>query len=402
MTVTRLTVLILLASQLLLAASVDTGARESSVAACQAEAVVEATLPRTADEVLASMPPGAEALLLIDRTTGVTLVERDADTLRVVASTVKMLTALTVLRHAEMTQPVRISQAAASARGARIGIRAGEEHTVGVLLAGMMVRSGNDAALALAEHVAGTDEAFAKLMQHEANRLGIAEAIIEDPSGLRDRNQFSARQLATIADAVLSEPLLRAMVTQPTFGFDARQALPNRNLLIGRYVGATGVKTGFTSRAGNTLVASAERNGRELIAVVLGAGSDEARFARAEQLLDYGFTRTFSKEVDTQLSWTNTQGVTTWQMPATTVVADTAAVALTWSLPKSPYDAVEVVLLLGQTRQCSWRTVPAHNATGQLASVGEIATRVVAHAYGADLMAESSGTLRVPVQGERS
>lgn len=400
MNATRMTVLVLLAVQLLLGATVDVGRQEATGTACSADAVVHQVLPRHADDVLAPPAPAAEALLLIDRASGVTLVERDADTPRIVASTVKMLTALTVIRHAAFDEPVRISSAAASTFGARIGVRAGEEHSVAVLLEGMMTRSGNDAALALAEHVAGSRTGFAELMRREAERLGIVDAVIEDPSGLADSNRLSARHLAIIADAVLAEPALKAAASQPSFAFGTRQPLPNRNRLIGNYPGATGVKTGFTTRAGNAVVASAERNGRELIAVVLGAHSDLARFRRAEQLLEYGFTRTFAGDVRSKLSWLNINGMTSWQIPPTTVVADSAAVTLTWSLPVTPYDPLDVALFLGHKRKCRWQTAPQSDAADRSMSVGDLARRVVAHGYGAALFGDSSGTVRVPVQGE--
>ncbi|MEX2532414.1 MAG: serine hydrolase [Nitriliruptoraceae bacterium] len=402
MSITRITLTVLLAAQLLIGATFDIGPRNATDAACPADAVVHQVLPRQADDVPAIFASDVEALLLIDRNSGVSLVERGADELRIVASTVKMLTALTVLQHAGLDEPVRISRTAASTFGAGIGVRAGEEYPVGVLLEGMMTRSGNDAALALAEHVAGSRESFAELMRAEAQRLGITGAVIDDPSGLADSNRFSARQLAIIADAVLDEPTLKAAVAKKSFALGTRPALPNRNLLINRYPEATGIKTGFTTRAGNALVASAERDGRELIAVVLGAGNDPARFVRAEQLLDYGFTRTFAGNVHTKLSWLNINGMTSWQMPATAVIADTAAVTLTWSLPVTPYDPLDVALFFGPERQCRWLTMPKNDVADQPVSVGDLARRVVAHGYGAALFAETSGTVRVSAQGERS
>lgn len=401
MSITRTTVLVLLAAQLLVGAIFDVGRRDATDIACPTDALVHQALPRHADDVLATTVSEVDALLLIDRTAGVSLVERDADELRIVASTVKMLTALTVVQHAALDDPVRISRASASTFGARIGVRAGEEYSVGVLLEGMMIRSGNDAALALAEHVAGSREDFVELMRREAQRLGLTGAVIEDPSGLADSNRLSARHLATIADALLADPTLKAASAKEFFTLGAGQALPNRNLLMSRYPDATGIKTGFTTRAGNALVASAERDGRELVVVVLGAGNDPARFVHAEQLLEHGFARTFAGNVHSKLSWLNIDGMTSWQMPATTVVADTAAVRLAWALPATPHDLLDVELFFGPKRQCRWLTVPEHDVSDRPVSVGDLARRVVAHGYGAALFSETSGTVPVLVEGER-
>lgn len=397
----RLVMLVVLGALLLLGASGSVGPPTETLDTCSADVVAHHQLPRRADEVLPASLAAVRSLILVDRNTGVTLVERDADSMQIVASTVKMLTALTVFRHAQMDEIVRISSAATATFGATLGLRAGEQYPVAVLLAGMMMRSGNDAALALAQHVAGSEEAFVALMRAEANQLGIQDAIINDPSGLADTNRFSARQLATIADAMLAEPALIATFSQSLFAIGSKRALPNRNRLIGSYPGANGIKTGFTTRAGNALVGSAKRDGRELIAVVLGATSDPQRFKSAEQLLDYGFAQVFAGEVHTQLSWLTSVGMTTWQMPVTTIIADAVPASLVWSLPALAGDTLDVTLSFAQIPQCRWRTMARVQAADRPSSVGDVGRRVVAHGYGAVLFQESSGTLRVPVEGAR-
>lgn len=402
MTSSRVTVLTLVGALLLLGASVDVAPSRQGQDSCNAAVVVHPALPRDVDDVFSARVPLAEALLLIDRNTGVTLVERNADALRVVASTVKILTALTVLRHSSVEEMVGVSRAATSQIGASIGLVAGQEYPVGILLEGLLTRSGNDAAFALAEHVAGSQTAFVVLMRQMADELGLDGAIIADPSGLADSNRLSARQLAVIADAALADPQLAPLFAKRSFQLGSGAPLPNRNLLLERYDGATGVKTGFTSRAGHALVASAERDGRALIAVVLSAGSEAVRFQRAEELLTFGFSRTFANDVATQLSWTSTAGVSTWQLPSTTIVSASGAVGLRFGLPANPYTPVTVDLDVNQEPLCRWRSVPTIVPHERPDSVGEIVREMVAHGYGAALFDEYSGSLRVPLQGGRS
>jgi len=397
----RVTLFVLLAAQLLLGANVDVPPRVVG-GNCDAAVIVDGALPKPVDDVFSSGIPRAEALLLLDRNTGIALLERNADALRVVASTVKILTALTVIQHADMNDVVRIQPEAVRTIGATIGLQAGQEYPVHVLLTGLITRSGNDAAAALAAHVSPDETAFVALMRDEAVKLGIEGATINDPTGLSDTNRLSARHLAILANAALANPLLAPLFAQPSFRLGESPAVPNRNVLIGRYVGATGVKTGFTTRAGHALVASAQRDGRELIAVVLSAGSDAARFARAEQLLDFGFTRTFARSLDTELSWHHSYGVSHWRIPDSTVIAAGSALAVVWTLPEDPYQPLQVQLLLDQNPFCDWRSIPLVARSESPETVGEIIRGIVGHGYGAALLEQTSGSLRVPVQGARS
>lgn len=238
-------------------------------------------------------PPGvtAAAFVLADAVTGQVLAARAPDTPRPVASTVKMLTALSVLERAELDEIVTAGDEVREVGGAGVGIAPGDRWTVGELLAGMIARSGNDAAVTLAAHVGGSVEDFVALMRADAAALGLHDAVLHSPTGLDDANRLTARQLATIARAALADarfrtPAARAVVDLPGIG-----RVPSRNLLLGTYPGATGVKTGHTDAAGWSLVASARRAGRELVAVVLDSASDTARFDDARALLDHGFDR---------------------------------------------------------------------------------------------------------------
>lgn len=390
-----------LAALLLLGASVDVD-RRATAQPCPVELVTSRPFPVAQPDAVGVTTSPREALLLVDKTTGETLFEQDADSPRIVASTIKILTALTVLRHVGTDDFVQVSANATATFGAMLGIRQGQSYTVSFLLAGLLGRSGNDAAIALAEHVAGTQEAFVGLMRDEAARLGLTGAIINDVTGLADSNRLTARQLGVLSAEALRNELLAPYLSAPTVTLPNGSQAPNRNLLLERYPGATGVKTGFTTRAGHALVASADRGGRTLIAVVLSAGTDSARFGRATQLLDFGFERTAVYPLATQLTWENQGGLSLWEIPTTTVLSGTEPVSLRWALPRTPTDAVNVELIVSQQPICHFRTVPAVVDDEVAESVGVLIRAFVAHGYGAAFFSESSGSLRVPVQGGRS
>lgn len=236
-------------------------------------------------------PASARAFLLVDAATGQVLAARDADRPLLVASTVKLLTVLTALQHLDLDDTVAVGpEADPGDGGAGASVDPGESWTVADLLDAVMVRSGNDAARALAGAVTHGDlDAFTDLMAATADDLGVEDVVLTEPTGLDDGNELSARALGTIARAALADPRIRASARQDTVVLPDVGEVPNRNLLIGEYAGATGLKTGHTTAAGWCLVASAERDGRELVAVVLGAREDPDRFEEAQALLDHGF-----------------------------------------------------------------------------------------------------------------
>lgn len=235
-------------------------------------------------------PPevSAEAWVLADVATGQILAEHRGDERRPVASTVKVLTALTVLDRTEVDDTVVVGEEV-EVGGASVGLSPGDEWTVEELLDGLLIRSGNDAAEALAVHVAGDMEAFVEQMAADAAALGLEGVVITEASGLDDGNELSARDLAVLARVALQDPDLRELLARETTELPGRGTVVTRNELLGDYPGATGVKTGFTDAAGYALVGSAERNGVELVAVVLGSDEDPARFVDATRLLDHGF-----------------------------------------------------------------------------------------------------------------
>ena len=249
-----------------------------------------------------SMPAGM--LVTAD---GRELWAREAEQQRAMASTTKIMTAVVVLESAELDEPVKISAGAASTGESAAGIRAGDTMTVGQLLEAMLVKSGNDAAVALAEHVAGGEESFVGRMNQKAAELDLQHTHFTNPHGLDASEHYTtASDLATLARyAMRFDEFARVVGLEETTvnGSNGSTTLQNSNELIGSYPGATGIKTGWTNKAGYCLAAAAERDGVELTAVVLGTDSEDLRFIEARRLLDWGFEhysmRTVAEDNDT-------------------------------------------------------------------------------------------------------
>lgn len=250
------------------------------------------------DELPAGWPQapdvGVPIHLLVEADTGQVLAAERADERRAVASTVKLLTALTASARSDPDDVVTVGPEVAGIEGASVQLAPGERWTVEQLVEGLLVRSGNDAAEALATHVGGDTEGFLEAMRDDAAVLGLPTdgddgVVLASPSGLGDANRLSASDLGVIGRAVLADASLRDVVALPEVTLPGTGTEPNRNLLIGSLPGATGLKTGFTEAAGNSLVGSASRGGRDLVVVVLGGGADPERFTDAAALLDHGF-----------------------------------------------------------------------------------------------------------------
>ncbi len=213
---------------------------------------------------------------------------------RSMASTTKIMTALVALEAGGLDEQVSVSAAAARVGEAGIGLSGGQTVTVRELIEGTLIKSGNDAATALAEHVAGSTEAFVIRMNQRAAELGLTHTAYTNPHGLDEPGHHTcAADLATLASVAMADPVFAEMVARPEMVVrrpnGTTGVFENSNKLIGTYPGATGVKTGWTSKAGYCLVASAERDGVAFVAVVLGGVSEDDRFAQAATLLDWGF-----------------------------------------------------------------------------------------------------------------
>lgn len=250
--------------------------------------------PRAAPEVWPSAPPvSARSYLLLDATTGQVLAEREADVRGPVASTVKTLTAFSALRRTNTTDTIRVGSdlSMLPLDGAGVGIAPGDEWTVEELVDAVIARSGNDAALVLAEHVAGSVPAMLDLMRSDAEALGLTGMSIETVHGLGDLDRLSARDLATITRAAMEDARFASVSIRSAVQLPGIGRIRSRNLLLDSYLGADGVKTGHTLAAGRCLIASASRSGRRLIAVVLGSSDPDGHFRDARALLDHGFSR---------------------------------------------------------------------------------------------------------------
>lgn len=221
---------------------------------------------------------------------------READAERAMASTTKIMTALVALEQGrDLAERVTVSGEAVSVGEADVGLRSGQELPFGRLLDAMLVRSGNDAALALAIHIAGSEDAFVALMNDKAAALGLTHTHFSNVHGLdEDGHHTSAADLATLARVAMSNPVIRKAVSAKTVSLpkangSGEETFESSNRLLTTFDGANGVKTGWTNDAGYCLVASAARDGVELVAVILGARTENGRFTEAERLLGWGF-----------------------------------------------------------------------------------------------------------------
>ena len=260
--------------------------------------------------LLGSMPLGARAAtlaeagksaVLMDVTTGTVLYENNSHEALAPASVTKVMTMLLIMEAVDsekiaLTDTVTASENAAAKGGSQIYLKAGETMTVSDMLKSIAVSSANDCACAMAEHIAGSEAAFVDAMNQRARELGMRDTHFVNCTGLDDddaakQHRTSAHDIALMSRELLkNHPLIKKYTTiwmdtvrNGAFG------LSNTNKLIRFYPGATGLKTGFTSGAGYCLSASAQRDGMELIAVVMGAKTSKERNAACKELLDYGF-----------------------------------------------------------------------------------------------------------------
>lgn len=247
--------------------------------------------------VAAPRAANAEALLLIEADTGKVLQAENATIPWYPASVTKIMTAYVTLKAVKdgrltLDTLLTVSPVAASQSPSKMGFRPGTQVTVDNALKMMMVKSANDMAVVLAEGVGGSVDGFSAMMNQTAQKLGMTQTSYVNPNGLPADGQItSARDLGILSRAVLRDlPEYEYFMHIPAIRFGKR-ITPNFNRLIGRYPGADGFKTGFICASGYNLVASATRNGRRLIAVVLGASSGTARAVKAAQLLERGFSQ---------------------------------------------------------------------------------------------------------------
>ena len=248
-------------------------------------------------EIITPAPPSiaASSYILQDFNSGKVLAENNADAKLAPASLTKILTVYVVFNeikngHLKLEDPVTISQNAWQTGGSKMFVQVNDQVKVEDLLKGVIIQSGNDASVALAEHVAGNEATFAGLMNQHALRLGMINSHFENSDGLPSDSHYStARDLAKLATALIKEfPQYYPWFSQKEFTYN-KITQKNRNLLLSRDESVDGVKTGHTEEAGYCLVASALRNGMRLISVVMGTASENARATENQTLLNYGF-----------------------------------------------------------------------------------------------------------------
>ena len=240
----------------------------------------------------------APSAILIEASSGKILYEKNSDEKRHPASVTKVMTLLLVFEAIDsgkinMTDEVSVSENAASMGGSQIFLEVGEIMSVEDMIKSVTVCSANDAAVALAEHIAGSEEEFVALMNKRAEELGMKNTHFENTNGLDDTTDThltSARDIAIMSRELLKHEKIFDYTTiwQDTVR-EGRFTLTNTNKLIRFYKGANGLKTGFTSKSGYCISASAKRDGMQLIAVIMGAESSDSRNVSAKKLFDYGF-----------------------------------------------------------------------------------------------------------------
>lgn len=273
---------------------------------------------RAAEPQAIPAPPqlAATSYLLMDASSGQVLIESNGDQRLPPASLTKLMTAYIAtleIKRGQIKESdlVTVSERAWRTGGSRMFIQVGTQVSVGDLLHGIIIQSGNDSSVALAEHIAGSEDAFADMMNTTAQRLGLSSSHFMNATGLPHPEHYSsAHDMAKLARAIIyDDPVHYAIYAQKEFLWNSIKQ-PNRNLLLWRDKTVDGLKTGHTEEAGYCLVASAVRDGQRLIAVVFGTRSEQARAAETQKLLTYGFrffeTQTFfqkNTELARSLVW---------------------------------------------------------------------------------------------------
>lgn len=230
----------------------------------------------------------AEKAILVDASTGRVLYEKDADSRSLIASTTKIMTALLICEQCNVLDRMQIPKEAVGIEGSSMYLQEGEILTIQELLYGLMLRSGNDAAVALAIYCGGTVSGFVDLMNDKAHRLGLTGTHFENPNGLDSPGHYStARDLATLSAYAMKNPIFRQTVSTKSVHVGQR-SLINHNKLLWQFDGADGIKTGYTKAAGRILASSAIRDGRRLICITINDGND---WADHSALLGDGFSQ---------------------------------------------------------------------------------------------------------------
>ena len=235
----------------------------------------------------------ARHAIILDRNSKIILYGKKEKEICKMASTTKIMTAIVVIENANLTDTITISSKAARTGGSRLGLSTGNTITVENLLYGLMLRSGNDAAVALAEYIGGSVEGFAELMNNKANELGLTNTHFVTPHGLDNNDHYStAYDLAILTDYALTNKIFSKIVKTKTYTITLNgysKTLSNTNELLGNLDGVYGVKTGFTNGANRCLITSCKRGDLDIICVVLGCDTKKDRTKDSIKLINYTF-----------------------------------------------------------------------------------------------------------------
>ena len=235
----------------------------------------------------------SRACVVIDRKTNSVLFGKNENSKKKMASTTKIMTATIIIEKCNLTDTIEISKKAAGTGGSRLGLKTGDKITVLDLLYGLMLRSGNDAAVALAEYAGGDINGFAELMNAKALDLGLTNTHFETPHGLDSNEHYTtAYELALLSNYALNNPTFAKIVGTKNYTITINgspKALSNTNELLGNMEGVYGIKTGFTNGANRCLVTACKKNNMNIICVVLGADTKKFRTIDSIKLINYVF-----------------------------------------------------------------------------------------------------------------
>ena len=255
----------------------------------------EDTIEVTASNVSELPKTNSRRYIVYDRISKSMIIGKNEDIKSAMASTTKIMTTIVILEKADLNEKVTVSAKAGGTGGSRLGLKRGDKASVRDLLYGLMLRSGNDAAVALAEHVGGSVKGFAELMNEKAIELGLTNTHFVTPHGLDDANHYTtALELAKLTDyAMDNETFAKIVGTKSTTIYINNQSrqINNTNELLGVLNGVVGVKTGFTNNAGRCLVTETKRNNMDIITIVLGADTKKDRTKDSVNLIEYTFSK---------------------------------------------------------------------------------------------------------------
>lgn len=255
----------------------------------------EDTIEVTASNVSELPKTNSRRYIVYDRISKSMIIGKNEDVKSAMASTTKIMTTIVILEKADLNEKVTVSAKAGGTGGSRLGLKRGDKTSVRDLLYGLMLRSGNDAAVALAEHVGGSVKGFTELMNEKAIELGLTNTHFVTPHGLDDANHYTtALELAKLTDyAMDNETFAKIVGTKSTTIYINNQSrqINNTNELLGVLNGVVGVKTGFTNNAGRCLVTETKRNNMDIITIVLGADTKKDRTKDSVNLIEYTFSK---------------------------------------------------------------------------------------------------------------